>query len=274
MRGLGGRVGRGGAGFTFVELLVAIAIIAVLAALLLPALSKAKAKAQSIGCLDNLAQLQLAWLMYARDNADKLARVGGLDELVQLPSDPQAQPGGPKSQWVLGSMAQAPCWTNTVLVQMGLLYPYVSSLGVYKCPADKKSEAGPLGGGGARTVRSMSLNCWMNPITVWNNNTRLRIYRKLADITAPSPSMAFIFIDENPWTINDGYFVSDPTQTHWVDAPATYHNGAGGLSFADGHSELKKWRDRNVLIAQSSGVAAEPNCTELLWLQDRSTVKQ
>jgi prepilin-type N-terminal cleavage/methylation domain-containing protein/prepilin-type processing-associated H-X9-DG protein len=274
MRGLGGRVGRGGAGFTFVELLVAIAIIAVLAALLLPALSKAKAKAQSIGCLDNLAQLQLAWLMYARDNADKLARVGGLDELVQLPSDPQAQPGGPKSQWVLGSMAQAPCWTNTVLVQMGLLYPNVSSLGVYKCPADKKSEAGPLGGGGARTVRSMSLNCWMNPITVWNNNTRLRIYRKLADITAPSPSMAFIFIDENPWTINDGYFVSDPTQTHWVDAPATYHNGAGGLSFADGHSELKKWRDRNVLNAQSSGVAADPNCTELLWLQDRSTVKQ
>ena len=274
MRGLGGGVGPGKAGFTFIELLVAIAIIAVLAALLLAALSKAKAKAQSIGCMDNLAQLQLAWLMYPSDNGGKLVRVGGLDELVQLPSDPLAQPGGAKSQWVLGSMAQAPSWTNTVLIQMGLLYPYVSSLGVYKCPADKKSEAGPLGGVGPRTVRSMSLNCWMDPITICNNNTQVRIYRKLADITAPSPSMAFIFIDENPWTINDGHFVSDPTQTHWVDVPATYHNGAGGLSFADGHCELKKWRDRNVLGAQSTDVAADPNSTDLLWLQGRSTVKQ
>jgi prepilin-type N-terminal cleavage/methylation domain-containing protein/prepilin-type processing-associated H-X9-DG protein len=274
MRGPGDRVGPGEAGFTFIELLVAIAIIVVLAALLLAALSKAKAKAQGIGCLDNLAQLQRSWLMYARDNADKLVRVGGLDELVRLESDPQAQPGGAKSQWVLGSMAQAPSWTNTVLIQMGLLYPYVSSLEVYKCPADKKSEAGPLGGGGARTVRSMSLNCWMDPITICNSNTQVRIYRKLADITAPSPSRAFIFIDENPWTINDGYFVCDPTQTHWVDVPASYHDGAGGLSFADGHCELKKWRDRNVFGAQSTDVAADPNCADLLWLQDRSTVKQ
>ena len=92
----------GGAGFTFIELLVAIATLAVLAALLLAALSKAKAKAQSIGCLDNLAQLQLAWLMYPSDNAGKLVRVGGLDELVQFPSDPQAQPGGanPSGSWV------------------------------------------------------------------------------------------------------------------------------------------------------------------------------
>lgn len=250
-----------------------IAIIAILAALLLPALSKAKAKAQGIACLSNLKQLQLAWLMYPSDNDDKLVRVGGLADLVQLPSDPAAQPGGAKSQWALGSVAQAPCWTNIVLLQMGLLYPYVNSVGVYKCPADRKSEAGPLGGGGTPTVRSMSANCWMNPITVWNN-TKVRIYRKQADLTAPIPSKAWIFIDENPWAINDAHFVCDPTQNKWVDVPATYHNGAGGLSYADGHCEVKKWRDRNVLSAQKTDISPDPSSTDLLWLQERSTVKE
>jgi prepilin-type N-terminal cleavage/methylation domain-containing protein len=260
-------------GFTLIELLVVIAIIAILAALLLPVLSKAKQKTQGIGCLNDLKQLQLSWLMYASDHEDRLVRVGALSELVQLPNDPQAQPGGVKTQWVLGTAATAPAWTNTVLIQMGLLYPYVNSLAVYKCPADLKCEGGPLGGSGAPTTRSMSLNCWMNPITVWNNKP-VRVYRKLADITAPVPSLTWVFIDENPWTINDGHFVCDPTVNNWTDVPATYHNRAGGLSYADGHGEIKRWYDQNVLTAHSAGVAADSKVSDLAWLQERSTVKR
>src|SRR4051794_5170951 len=109
------------AGFTFVELLVVIAIIAVLAAMVLPALAKAKAKAQGVSCLNNLKQLQLGWFMYSGDNGDKLVRTGGMEQIVSLANDPAGQPGGSRSQWVLGTMNSMPGATNSLLVQGGLL---------------------------------------------------------------------------------------------------------------------------------------------------------
>jgi prepilin-type N-terminal cleavage/methylation domain-containing protein/prepilin-type processing-associated H-X9-DG protein len=260
------------AAFTLIELLVVIAIIAILAAMLLPALARAKQKAQGIGCLNNLTQLQLGWTMYSNDNDDKLVRVGGTPNTVEVPQDPSGQPGGANSQWVLGRMDRAPSWTNAVMLQLGLLFPYVNNVGVYKCPADKHTAGSPLGGAGDPTVRSMSMNCWMSPIQVWNN-TPVRVFRKQTDIVAPTPAQAWVFIDENPWTINDGHFVCDPTQTKWVDVPASYHNNAGGLSFADGHAEIRRWRDKNVLSARGNDVPADAACPDLNWLQERSTTK-
>ena len=261
--------------FTLIELLVVIAIIAILAAMLLPVLAKAKAKAQGIGCMNNLHQLTLAWILYAGDFNDKIPRNGGIGNVALSMTDPSINNGN----WVHGVMGTAygatPLSnTDPDLVKAGSLFPYSKDIKIYKCPADQKTSV--VAGSRVPTTRSMSMNMSMNPVTPFNS--ALRIYRKLGDISRPAPVDCWVFIDECPGTINDGFFCCDiyAYPTTWVDVPASYHNGAGGLSFADGHGEIHKWHDPAVVKGTyPTYTPAQQNpAIDLKWLGERTAVRK
>lgn len=267
------------AGFTLIELLVVIAIIAILAAMLLPALSKAKIKTQGIQCMSNLKQLLLAWQLYALDNREK------------LPTSGYTQPLEPTA-WVDGWLDFSPSNpdnTNTAALRdpnRSKLAWVLKEVGVYKCPADMSFVK--IGSFNYPRVRSMSMSQafgpgdWLDPAGFQANvaSKKYRIYYKTSDIINPGPAMCFVLLDEHPDGINAGGFanmmVESPGAARIIDFPASYHNGAGGISFADGHAEIRKWVDPRtrapVKYNNQLGLnVSSPNNQDMMWLADRTS---
>ena len=237
-----GRLSRSG-GFTLIELLTVIAVIAILAALLLPALAAAKAKGYAISCLSNERQLMLASLVYVGDFNDALPYNLGTGEIKTLEAESEFRNWStPVMSWELDSDN-----TNTVWLTQGGIGPYASSTArVYRCPVDSVVSDIQAQAGWTARVRSISMNAMVGNAGQFLtggtnlNNPYYRQFLKMGQI--PQPAQIFVLTEEHPDSINDGYFLNKPNHLQWMDLPASYHNGAANLAFADGHLETHTWR--------------------------------
>ena len=261
------------------ELLVVIVIIAILAAMLLPVLAKAKSKAYGVTCVSNDRQLMLAWRMYAEDDLD------GLVAAMYVGFEPK------RPNWFTGSLdfngGNASNWDISRDMVNSPLWPYTSMCrSIFKCPADQSAVL--AGGKTLPRVRSYSMSQvfgtgeWLNNRYQPGGQNVWRIYDKLAAIV--NPSKTWVLIDEHPDSINDAALAvactgANTTAAQIIDYPANYHNGACGISFSDGHAEIHQWRGSKIKNASirdnvhlQLNVPAGDSWVDISWLADVTTV--
>jgi prepilin-type N-terminal cleavage/methylation domain-containing protein len=275
--------------FTLIELLVVIAIIGILASLLLPALEKGKLKAQGLHCMNNHRQLALAWQMYTDDNNDTLLYASGWYPYTDYYPDVWV------SGWLRWDQPAHPSnWDVERDIKRSPLWPYSGgSAAIWRCPADRSSVQ--VDGERKPRVRSMSMNVWVGGFRGFDyglsgssdsfarGGSVWRVYLKQGELADPGPANVFLLMDVREDSIDVGNFAVDmrgwpdnPGQAGFYDLPASYHHRAGGLSFADGHAEIKRWLDDRTMppLVRDAGVndsKASPFNRDILWLQHRAT---